>query len=168
MDQEEEHVKIVYAHFGLAVYLGQVLEHGVINALLVVDLAPRARQIATKETWGDLVDAFFADRFKETLGRLIRRLNQFSEVSPALESTLKEALNERNRLVHHFFRDHAENFMSEAGRNSMITELERSRELFHKADTGLEEVVRPIRIKYGYTDERLDEAYQKMLQSARN
>lgn len=168
MDREDEHVKTVYAHFGLAVYLGQVLEHGIVNALLIVDLAPRAKEVATKDTWGHVVDVFFADRFRETLGRLIRRLNQFSVVSPNLESKMEEALNERNRLVHHFFRDHAESFMTDAGRNCMISELESSRELFEKADAALEEVIRPIRTRYGYTDERLDEAYRDMLQSARN
>lgn len=168
MDREDEHVKTVYANFGLAVYLGQVLEHGVVNALLVVDLAPRATEVATKETWGDAVDAFFADRFQETLGRLVKRLKQFSAVPPSLEATLEEALCERNRLVHHFFRDHAENFMSESGRYRMLAELEWSRALFQNADEALDEVVRPIRTRYGYTDERLAEAYQIVLQRAEN
>jgi len=30
-DNADEHVKTVYAHFGLALYLAQVLEHGLAN-----------------------------------------------------------------------------------------------------------------------------------------
>jgi hypothetical protein len=40
IDPTDEHVKTVYAHFGLAVYLAQVLEHGLVNALVFVDLLP--------------------------------------------------------------------------------------------------------------------------------
>lgn len=37
----DEHVKEVYARFGLTVYLVQVLEHGLANALVSTELLPR-------------------------------------------------------------------------------------------------------------------------------
>jgi len=43
---EDEHVKEVYARFGLAVYYAQVLEHGLVNALVVLDLIPNRRHLA--------------------------------------------------------------------------------------------------------------------------
>tara|TARA_R110001583_G_C5419106_1_gene387649 strand:- start:39 stop:200 length:162 start_codon:yes stop_codon:yes gene_type:complete len=51
---EGEHVKDVYAHFGLAMYLAQVLEHGIVNALVYTDLIPRrAKDIASSEQWAE-------------------------------------------------------------------------------------------------------------------
>lgn len=41
---EDEHVKEVYARFGLAVYFAQVLEHGLVNALVILFLLPRKLQ----------------------------------------------------------------------------------------------------------------------------
>ena len=40
-DPTDEHVKTVYAHYGLALYLAQCLEHGLANALVYVNLIPR-------------------------------------------------------------------------------------------------------------------------------
>jgi hypothetical protein len=46
------HVKEVYARFGLAVYWAQVLERGVVNALVIVDLIPSRRHLArSAEEW---------------------------------------------------------------------------------------------------------------------
>lgn len=37
---EDDHVKEVYARFGLAVYHAQELEHGLVNAPVVLGLIP--------------------------------------------------------------------------------------------------------------------------------
>jgi hypothetical protein len=42
MDKDEHH-KEVYAHFGLAVFTAQVLEHGIVNALVLCDLISNNR-----------------------------------------------------------------------------------------------------------------------------
>jgi hypothetical protein len=48
MEDEGEHIKEVFAHFGLALYLAQCLEHGIVNALSQLDLftvqAPEIRK----------------------------------------------------------------------------------------------------------------------------
>ena len=41
-DDKNEHVKNVYAHFGLAMYFAQVLEHGLANAMMSAQLLPQA------------------------------------------------------------------------------------------------------------------------------
>ena len=63
---ENEHHREVYAYFGLAVYQAQVLESGLINALVALDFIPNnARHITTKTDWSDKYDAFFDDRAGE-------------------------------------------------------------------------------------------------------
>src|SRR6266702_1436023 len=97
-DSDGEHHKTVYAHFGLAVYLSQVLEHGLANALLVFDLVPRAGKVATPDTWPQKVDEFYDEHFRKTLGVLIQRMKAIAPVSSELEDILARALEKRNWL----------------------------------------------------------------------
>lgn len=55
-----EHIKEVYAYFGLAIYLAQVLEHGIVNALVCADLVPRrAGQVTSNEQWASEFDVLW-------------------------------------------------------------------------------------------------------------
>jgi hypothetical protein len=167
-DSAEDHVKEVYAQFGLALYLAQVLEHGLANALMSAVLLPhRAGKPVPRKEWEAEFDAFMGQQFEQTLGRLIRSLGAATPVPPDLEGLLTEALRTRNFLSHHFFRERAEAFMSRRGRESMIEELKRAHVLFESADQGLTEVATPLREKYGLSDARLkpfEEAYYSRIE----
>lgn len=155
-DATDEHVKTVYAHFGLALYLAQVLEHGLANALMCAELLPRrAGKPVPRKQWEAEFDGFMDEQFEQTLGRLIRGLRTATSIPTDLEGLLTEALKTRNFLTHHFFRQRAESFMSRDGREKMIQELERAQKLFETADERLTEVAKPLREKYGLSDERL-------------
>ena len=43
LDEESSQIKDVYAHYGLAMYLAQYLEHGIVNALLYTKLIPQEK-----------------------------------------------------------------------------------------------------------------------------
>jgi hypothetical protein len=160
----DEHVKTVYAHYGLALYLAQCLEHGLANALLFLDLIPKkARVVRTRDEWRAEFDSFTSRNFGQTLGRLIRDLREVTTVPPELQDKLTHALRQRNWLTHHFFRERAAEFMSARGRDRMIGELEEAQTLFQKADELLGETVKPIRDKYGLTDERLELSHKEYL-----
>jgi hypothetical protein len=108
-DERGEHVKTVYAHFGLAIYLAQCLEHGIVNALLVLDLVPnQAKTVRSKNEWSTKVDAFFDQNFRQTLGQMITALRKVTTVPTKLETLLAEALHKRTWLAHHYFRERAE------------------------------------------------------------
>jgi len=94
--------------------------------------------------------------FEQTLGRLIRDLRETTVVPPELEDKLTHALRRRNWLAHNFFRERAEDFMSARGRDGMIRELEEAQTMFQAADDLLNQTIKPIRGKYGFTDERLE------------
>jgi len=163
-DPADEHVKTVYAHYGLALYIAQCLEHGLAIALVYLDLITRkARAVRTQEEWTAEVDSFMDRNFEQTLGRLIRNLRDTTDVPSELEDQLAQALKCRNWLTHHFFRERASEFMSASGRDSMIRELEKAQELFQAADDLLGRTIKPIREKYGYTDERLEKSYKELI-----
>ena len=163
-----EHVKTVYAHFGLAVYSSQVLEHGLANAMLIFQLVPRAAAVAKPSSWPSRVDSFIEEQFQETLGRLIRKLQKVASVPSHLEQLLARALERRNWLSHHYFRERATEFLSAAGRDTMIAELEEAQALFQEADAALEAVSKPVRERYGYTEALLTRIEEQMRRDAHN
>lgn len=163
-DPTDEHVKTVYAHYGLALYLAQCLEHGLANALVYVNLIPRrGRSVRTVEEWNAEFDSFMSRSFEQTLGRLIRDLRESTPVPSELEDKLTHTLRRRNWLTHHFFRERAEEFMSARGRDSMLRELEEAQTLFQAADDLLDRTVRPIREKHRFSDDRLEKFYTDYL-----
>src|SRR5687768_13811856 len=104
-EDDGEHEKEVFARFGLAMYRAQVLEHGIVNALAVLDLIPSRRHLArSREDWGAEVDAFMDRNFEVTMGRMMHNLRAVTQVAPELDILLRDALGKRNRLAHDFFR----------------------------------------------------------------
>jgi hypothetical protein len=165
VDDENEQIKEVYARFGLAVYFAQALEHGIANALLVVDLIPKRRHLApSKEEWAAEVDAFMDHHFEDTMGRLINSLGSIATLGVDLESLLRNALRKRNWLVHDYFRERAEVFMSNTGRQEMLKEIDECRELFQAADDSLDSIVRPLRTSQGITDEWIEREMKRRAQ----
>lgn len=166
---EDEHVKTVYAHFGLAIYFSQVLEHGLVNALVFIDLLPRrAGRPVPKKEWIKEFDSFMDQHFETTLGKMIRSLKGVISVPDELESLLATALKKRNFLAHHYFKERAAEFMTITGRDEIISELQEAQMLFDQADDKLDEVVKPLRERFGFTDEQLEhyfEDYKAKIQS---
>jgi len=154
---KSEHVKEVYAHFGLAIYLAQVLEYALGFALVYLELIPQQeKRKFTREQWIKEYDSFIDRHFEKTLGRMLQNLKSVTSISKDLELLLCEALTKRNCLAHDYFRNHAIDFMNEEGRNRMIQELQEAQSLFKEADNALEVAFRPVREKYGITDDWLE------------
>jgi hypothetical protein len=163
-----EHTKTVYAHFGAAIYFGQCLEHGLVNALIYLDLIPNySRPVHSAQEWAPSVDGFMEKHFEQTLGRLIARLRVLAPMPEELSDILSVALKKRNWLAHDYFRERADGFFTRTGRDRMIGELEEAQELFRHADRMLDIAFKPIREKDGFTDERLKQAYEQLLLEVR-
>jgi hypothetical protein len=151
---DDEHTREVYAYFGLAVYYGQVLEHGIVNAMVVLRLPHRDRF-----TKGD-IDAFMDQQFENTLGKLIKNLRAELTLPSDLEDLLRQALKTRNWLCHDYFRERAIESMTSAGRDKMLAELEDARELLSRADKRLSDVVQPLSDRCGLTEAVLQAEYK--------
>ena len=163
MDTESDDIKEVYARFGLALYCAQVLEHGIVNALVVVDLIPSRRHLGrSKAEWEAAVDAFMGFHFDHTMGKLMHDLRSVSKIPTDLDELLKRALRKRNWLAHEFFRERATEFLTSTARDQMLTEVDECRDLFKAADEALENVVKPLRSAAGITDEILEREYEAM------
>lgn len=118
MDYDEEQTRDLYAHYGLAMHLAQILEHGIVNALVILRL-PEKNKYNRQE-----IDEFMAGRFEKTFGALIKHLRSEAALSQNLESHLSQALNRRNCLAHNYFREKAEQFVTRRDRDEMLHELQ--------------------------------------------
>ena len=61
---------------------------------------------------------------RHTLGQLLKNLNSTTQSLDAIEALLSNALEERNRLFHSFYRQHNFRRNSDEGRLLMLTDLE--------------------------------------------
>jgi len=150
LDEASSHIKSVYAHYGLAMYLAQCVEHGIVNALILAKLLPdeiaRARSASSVSVPGfdERFDIFMDEHFELTMGALISRLRRTSALSSDFDIELANTRKLRNFLAHNFFRERAEEFISKAGRTAMLAELETAQKLFERVNNELGVAVRRL------------------------
>lgn len=150
----DDEAKELYAYFGLAFYCSSVLEHGVANALLILELLEGRAGAKTRAEWEALVDKHYDQSFAATLGNLKNRLIKHHERSPKLANImphLNRCVEERNFLVHHFWREHAVHWFTRNGRTLMIQRLEQARDLFSATNEELTTALQPFEDRYGFT-----------------
>jgi hypothetical protein len=156
MKPAEDDVREMYARFGAAVYAAQVLEHGIVNAMVVLHLPKR-----DKFTGFD-VDAFMDQQFENTLGKLIRNLKEKLTLPAELEQLLSKALKSRNWLCHDYFRERASELLSAEGQQKIIAELVDAYSLLDRADKTLTAVVQPLANRLGLTQEAIHRELESM------
>jgi len=123
-----EDPKEMYAFFGLAVYGANLLESSLVNWMVALHLG--GINGATRQDFDTVFDHFEARK----LGQLLGATRSLTAVPASVDSALANALAERNRLIHRFFREHAENATHPVGQRIVIGELSSMIELFQKAD----------------------------------
>ena len=110
----------VYQKFGEASEAAQLLETE-LGTLLVADEATRRGWLAEPDppTAREAVDRVN----RSTLGQLLRRIGDLEVPLQDASDLMADALAERNRLSHSFFRQHNYRRNSEAGRAIMLEDL---------------------------------------------
>jgi len=147
--------KEVYARFGLVAYQAQVFDHALVNLLTV------AGTIGQKLTTAD-VDRFMADLFQKTAGALVNEVSRDLHLDVADLETCRKAVVERNRLIHRFFREHAENFMTSSGQQRMLDDLGDIADVIAQADKACHHMMMTIGEPHGFTAEVVSEHLEAM------
>jgi hypothetical protein len=124
----------VYRKFGETAEAAQLLETELGNVLLSFgafdeDLLTGMNPSRAADLVGE-IDA-------STLGRLLRRLRGKTCLPDELEAILSEALEQRNRLSHSFYRQHNFRRNSDEGRGMMLKDLGCIHESIIKAYKGV-------------------------------
>ncbi len=118
----------MFAQYGLAAYWGQVLENTFVqmqgfmarldnHAVTPVDLS--TLELKTQ---------------KKTLGTLLREFRKLIKAIEPIEDLLDAALDRRNFLTHHFFRERDEEIKSVEGIVRVVKELQEIGEQLAKAN----------------------------------
>lgn len=163
LDTESEQVRDVYAHFGLAVYWGQCVEQSIFQHLLFFDHLPKAiAKFTTPENWANDFDIYEESEMSQTMGKLIRRLQEVGQQTSTLEHSLSNVLKSRNWLAHGYFSDRAIEFTMKDGRADMISELEEMKEQFQLCAQELDAITLPVMRKFGLKDDMLSKIQADM------
>jgi hypothetical protein len=147
---DEPDEKEVYTFSGLAFYWAQVLEREVVNFVAANALAEKLP--TTRLDWEAVVD----EPTTKTLGQLLKRATGQGRLPSDVADLLESALKVRNRLIHHFFYDHGEDFISVRGRILMMEELRHAIELFAQANGSLEPLTFQVAAQFGVTQAAID------------
>jgi hypothetical protein len=156
LDPVSDHTREVFANAGLALYLAQVLEHGLVN------LVAAARAAQGSFNTPDDVDATFGGLFGKTMGGQLRAALEAVSFTPAQIEGLREALALRNYLAHHFFRERIDDFATEDGRNGLTETLVEMQERFQAVDRELEPHLFRLFAQSGITREVFDSEFAQL------
>lgn len=159
LSDEEQLIKDVYCHYGLASYIAQCFEQELVIFLSFIDI------FELKKDPIESVDYVFKKYQSITCGKLIHALQNAVELSSKTIDLVQAAHKKRNYITHRFFYDKAVSFMSENGRIEMIYELNEARLLFQKAESSLHHHLEPLLKKHGVNQDLLNDAFEKLLKS---
>lgn len=121
--------KEIYAFFGLAAYNASLLEASFINWTVALRLGGMTS--ATRQDF----DSIFEHSEARTLGQLLDVTRKLAAVPKNLDRLLAKSLAERNRLIHRFYREHAQNLTHPEGHKVIISELRSMIDLFQRTDS---------------------------------
>ena len=152
---DDDLIREMYAKFGLAYYQSECLHRGLCiifawSALPSLDLTTRPR-----------VEERLAQAFSLTLGDVAAKLEG---VLPAeLAGEIRQAVDTRNFLAHHFWFDRAHFMFSVNNVHQLITELDGYVEMFAQLDARVSEWLKLMRQKFGLTDEMLEDSLRRTI-----
>jgi hypothetical protein len=142
--------KELYAFFGLAAYCIQLLEQGLLNLLVGLQLSGNQTPV-----WAD-AGMLYDEGDRKTLGQLLKAVHEIVPFEATLDGHVQEALRKRNYLTHHFFVEHDEDLLSHRRRREMIDELRESIRFFKMIDSQVDALWHAIWGKYGFTQDRIE------------
>lgn len=135
-----------------------------IHLIVFLDHFPKAvPNFSTTEKWEEDFDKFFDGESQRTMGQLLGRFQKIGIPCEELKIKLREALKKRNWLAHSYFFERAMDFMNEAGRNKMISELEQAAEYFKSIDEEVSSIFYKIADTYGLTEKVFKKIMNEML-----
>lgn len=157
---ENEHIKEVYAHYGLAMYQAQCVERA-LCILLASEKAPNLRKIKTYD-YESLLNVLF----KSTFGGLIEKMKKDIEVADDFKKNIEIALEKRNWLAHNYFWERAGHFLTLEGRKFMLKELQEISLFLERVDSYLVKITDEWARKNGLTEEFLEKQIAELVKNA--
>ena len=169
-----EDLEETFASFGRAAFGACLLEMVLAHALLLLVFMRRVgREMVDDE--GRISDAkkyrhelrkFVQLQRGKTLGNLLRDIRHLKELDSALKKRIAKAVQHRNFLMHHFWRQSTQAFATPQGRAKMIDELVSYDNEFSKLGDDINLVLDTIFDRLGLDSEKVNRDVEKFLRDA--
>ena len=160
---ENEDEREIFARYGLAMFMAQVLEHEIVNTLTVLQKLPTRESIKDADAWAISVDEFMDAQHANTFGTMLKAMEKTGLVPDDVMQDLKVCRSDRDFLAHNFFRHYANGFMSHSGRQEMLDRVDQARQRFSAVNVALERFKLPLMERFGITQEALDHEYEQLV-----
>jgi hypothetical protein len=167
-DTDGEQIREVYSRYGLAMYMAQVLEHGMVNAVIIMRILGTRGSHPDEENWQAAFDAAYEAGLAKTYGNMLRQLETLDGFPPDLLARLRAAKEDRDVLAHRFFRQNDVAFLNPRGRTAMIAWCEDRVELFKVLSDEVDAFLEPIQESHGISKEWIEQAQEQTLKDAEN
>jgi hypothetical protein len=155
IEPSSEEIKEVYAQFGLAYYLSEMLHRGLCNLYLYVHL-PEDGLITRPR-----VEEHLSAAEETTLGQLVLKLQDF--VLEPLYSRLQHAAKRRNFIAHYFWFERIHLLKSRKGVMTLLEDLDEDAQLFSEMDEEIERLSELLKPKLGLPEELFDQVLAEVL-----
>jgi hypothetical protein len=164
----------LFARFGQAVYMANVVEDQLVLTLMQLKFA-RTKEAFVKAKgkgfdrakvaaeW----DAYEKGQRNNTMGQLKNLVKDSADFDDALKKRIEDAKDRRDFLAHRYWVQNAVTMQTKEGREKMIAELIKDADTFEKLAADIEAAMKPVREKLGVKDEELDAAVEKQLAQQR-
>jgi hypothetical protein len=123
----------VYQKFGMVSEAAQLLETQLGTLLFGLGIFEEGLLMPSPEANTERAAELLTGINRQTLGQLIRNAKRHTAALDQLEPLIETAIVERNRLAHHFYRQHNLRRNSEDGRSIMLNDLESIHDVLLKA-----------------------------------
>jgi hypothetical protein len=169
-EDDDPQVVEVFARYGRAMYMANVMEDGLVLTLLQIEfMRTKDDFVRAKGKGFDRAkiaaewDAYEEKQRGEMMGTLRKRVETSADFSQDLKDRIKAANDRRNDLAHNYWREHAFTMQTEDGRAKMIEDLTADADTFEKLAADIHEAMKPVREKLGIKDEMLDAQVEKKM-----
>ncbi|MCA0272548.1 MAG: hypothetical protein LCH69_10850 [Proteobacteria bacterium] len=131
--------KEVFAHFGLTFMGIALLEHGMINLVMLTRSARqfKKQKVRDASTWSDLIDSNFEYATQQTFGNLKKAILEHTRFRN-LGGPLEEVKKLRDYFAHHFMRVDADLFSDRRGCALLMHRLQKARHQIRETESLVE------------------------------
>ncbi|WP_312351483.1 hypothetical protein [Empedobacter sp.] len=158
LEDENGKVRVIYAYFGLAIYITNCLEE-TFSIMLWTNRIFKNKPKTNKEV-NEIIDE--VENSRKTMGLLIQEIKENYGLTDEHKLQLKNVLDKRNYLIHKYFRLEIQKFYSETGNKEMLKYFSDIIKEAQNLDNELNQYFEHYKLKLGFDERRITELVDKM------
>lgn len=156
--RDEQEFKRFAVALGMASFQAQSLEHSIVSLFAATFSMEQA-------AWKPKIRTLMETRYKQTLGKLVRDATKKLHLTAELTMELEEALQQRNWVTHHLFREYGAIGLSPSLLYEATQRLEAIWPMFEKTADKVHRLVIERQITSGRSEKQIQADIERALQT---